>query len=249
MKCGECGASITGEKKFKFYKSTRGKVEYIYYRCTKKLKPCSQRFIQEPELEKQFRKVIDDVALPEKWATEWYKWLERDEFLEKQNKEENLKRLDLEIKTLDQKSNLLLNSYLDNVIDANTYKNKKNELFEEKLKKEEEIAKIKTDGSSWLEPFREWIGSALSCAKIARAKNTSEEIAFFGKTVGSNLFLTDRRLAPSYNLGFAELCAPLPAQSQPSVRFADSLSERVRGFQAYSKSCLMIHRSKLNYWL
>src|SRR3989338_10069504 len=131
---------------------------------------------------------------------------------EKQLKEENLKRLDQEIKTLDQKLNLLLDSYLDGVIDANTYKNKKNELFEEKLKKEEEIAKIKTDGSSWLEPFREWIGSALSCAKIARAKNTSEEIAFFGKTVGSNFFLTNRQLALNYNQGFAELCASPSAQ-------------------------------------
>ena len=226
MKCGECGASITGEKKFKFYKSTRGKVEYIYYRCTKKLKPCSQRFIQEPELERQFRKVIDDVALPQKWATDWYKWLERDELLEKQNKEENLKRLEQETKTIDQKLNLLLDSYLDSVIDADTYKKKKNEIFELKVKMQEEIAKTKDNGSTWLEPFREFIGSALSCAKIAHAKNTSEEIAFFGKTVGSNFFLTDRRLVPSYNLGFVELCATLPSQSQPSAHFADSLSER-----------------------
>lgn len=228
MRCGECGASITGEKKFKFYKSTRGKVEYIYYRCTKKLKPCSQRFIQEPELERQLRKVIDDVALPEKWAKDWYKWLERDEILEKQVKEENLQKLDQELKTLDQKLNLLLDSYLDSVIDADTYKNKKNEIFDLKVKINEEITKIQDSGSSWLEPFRQLIGSALSCAKIARAKNTGEEIAFFAKTVGSNFFLTDRRLVPTYNLGFAELWLTPPSQNQPSIRFADSLSERVK---------------------
>ena len=63
---------------------------------------------------------------------------------------------------------MLLDSYLDNVIGAQTYKTNKNELFQEKLIKNEEITKINTNGSSWLEPFREFIGSALSCAKIAR---------------------------------------------------------------------------------
>jgi len=76
MKCGECEASITAEKKLKFYKNIRGAVEYIYYRCTKKLKPCTQKYIQEPELEKQIRIAISDVGLPEQWANDWYKWLE-----------------------------------------------------------------------------------------------------------------------------------------------------------------------------
>ena len=231
IKCGECGASITGEKKFKFYKSTRGKVEYIYYRCTKKLKPCSQKYIQEPNLEKQFRKVIGDAALPQHWARDWYKWLERDEILEKQLKEENLKQLDKEINTLDQKLNLLLDSYLDGVIDADTYKKKKNELFEEKLKKEEIITKIQNNVSSWLEPMREWIGSALSCAKIAAAKNTCEDLAIFAKTVGSNFFLSNRRLVPEYNQGFAELFAYLRVQSQPSASSTESLSERDTGVE------------------
>jgi len=190
IKCGECGASITAEQKFKFYKGTNRKAEYIYYRCTKKLKPCTQKFMPVQDLEIQLKKAVDDVALPKAWVDDWYKWLERDELLEKQNKEENLKRLGLEIKTLDQKLNLLLDSYLDNVIDANTYKNKKNELFEEKLIKNEEISKINTNGSSWLEPFREFIGSALSCAKIVRAKNTDQDLRNLVKTVGSNLLFS-----------------------------------------------------------
>jgi hypothetical protein len=35
-----------------------------------------------------------------------------------------------------------------------------------------------------------------------------------------------RRLVPTYKLGFAELCAPTPAQSQPSGSFQNSLSVR-----------------------
>src|SRR3989338_3946245 len=64
-----------------------------------------------------------------------------------------------------------------------TYKKKKNELFEEKLKLTEEIEKIQTNGSSWLEPMKEFVGSALSCKKYMlrfsnRSKNCRLELLF-----------------------------------------------------------------------
>ena len=224
IKCGECGASITAETHTKYYKGTNRNVTYNYYRCTKKLKPCSQKPITEPELELQVRKIIDDVVLPQSWAKDWYAWLERDEILEKQSSEENIKKLNLELENLDKRLNILLDSYLDQVIDADTYKNKKNEFFEEKLKINEEIEKTEDNGSYWIEPLKNFIGSALSCAKIARAKNTCSDLAIGAKTVGSNFFLTNRRLVPTFKKGFAELCAPTPAQSQPSDSFQNSLS-------------------------
>ena len=229
MKCGECGATITAESHKKFYKGTNRTVEYVYYRCTKKIKPCNQPYISEPELEQQFRKAINNVALSETWANDWCKWLEEDEKLDIISIHENIEKLEQELRALDEKLNKLLDGYLDGVIESEVYKTKKNEVFEQKLKITEELEQIKQNGSSWLEPFRNFIGSALLCAKIARAKNTSEEIAFFGKTVGSNFFLTNRQLAVSYRKGFAELCAPPPAQSQSRLNFADSLSVGVRG--------------------
>ncbi len=118
---------------------------------------------------------------------------------------------------------MLLDSYLDQVIDAETYKNKKNEFFEEKLKISEEITKIQDNGSYWIEPLKTFIGSALSCAKIARAKNTCSDLAIGAKTVGSNFFLTNRLLAVEYNQGFAELWLPPPSQSRPTQDSAESL--------------------------
>ncbi len=231
LKCGECKASITGEMKIKYYKETQRKAEYIYYSCTKKLGNCLQKPIPEPELELQIRKAVSDVALPESWASDWYKWLERDEITEKQLKEENLQKLNEEIKALDQKLNFLLDSYLDSVIDADIYKKKKNELFEEKLRKQEEITKLQTNGSSWLEPFKEFVDSALQCGKIAREKKTKEELAFFAKTVGSNFFLTDRQLFPSYNLGFADLQTQSLVQSPQTQAFEKSQCERDTGVE------------------
>ena len=105
----------------------------------------------------------------------------------------------------------------------NNYKLKKNEFFEEKLKISEELEQIKQNGSSWLEPFRQWIGSALSCAKIARAKNTCHDLAIMAKTVGSNFSLLNRRLAVELEFPFAVLQTPPPVWSQPFAK-ADKTS-------------------------
>jgi len=44
--CGECGAAITAEQHIKKYKNGTGQT-FIYYRCTKKLKPCTQKYISD----------------------------------------------------------------------------------------------------------------------------------------------------------------------------------------------------------
>ena len=201
MKCGACGAGITAEQHIKKYKNGNSQT-FIYYRCTKKLKPCPQKYISELELEKQLRNTIDEVSLPQEWADDWHKWLERDDALDRSKAEENLNKLNFALEDLNRKLNILLDSYLDQVIDAEIYKNKKNEIFERKLELQEEIGKIENCGSSRLEPMREFIDRALQSRKIARAKNTKEDLAIFTKTVGSNFFLTDRRLSVSFKKGF-----------------------------------------------
>ena len=222
-KCGECGAAITSEQHIKKYKNGSSQT-FIYYRCTKKLKPCTQKYISEEKLEIQIREMLGKVSLPQEWANDWYKWLDEDEINEKKLAEENVTKLQLELENLDKKLNILLDSFLDQVIDNETYKKKKNELFEEKLNKTQEITKIQTSGSTWLEPMREFVGSALSCAKIARAKNTCSDLAIGAKTVGSNFFLTNRRLVTEFNRGFAELWLNPPSQSQISGPSGKSFS-------------------------
>lgn len=167
-RCGECGAAITAELHTKFYKRTRGNVSYTYYRCTKKLKPCLQRYIQEPELETQLRNIVASASLPQHWGKEWLEWLDRDEVVEKQLAEENIANLKQEIEILEKKLNMLLDSYLDQVIDSETHKRKKNELLETKLSLEEQITKIRETGSAWLEPFREFINSTIVRKNRAR---------------------------------------------------------------------------------
>lgn len=61
IKCGECGASITAEHKT----NRRYGCKYIYYHCTKRKGRCSQKYIQEPELNEQFLSFIDSLSINE----------------------------------------------------------------------------------------------------------------------------------------------------------------------------------------
>src|SRR3990172_7901273 len=156
----------------------------------------------------QLRNVVSDVVLPQSWADQWLKFLERDELVEKQSSGTTIQNLKTEIQDLDRKQNTLLDSYLDSVVDPETYKSKKNEMFETKLKLQEEIVKVEETGSSWLEPMRNFVNCALQAQKIARAKNNCEELAFFAKRVGSNFFLSNRQLSAEHKKSFLPLPSP-----------------------------------------
>jgi len=147
--CGECGAAITAEVHTKNYPRTRGEVNYVYYRCTKKLKPCSQKYISETEFEKQLRNIIRSCSLHAGWKKYFDEWIKKDERKSKENLEAELKSLEEKSTEVETKLNRLLDAYLDQVIEPNVYKQKKNELFEEKLKVLEKIAQIEKKGTFW----------------------------------------------------------------------------------------------------
>ena len=50
-RCGECGAAITAETHKKHYARTNRTAVYNYYRCTRKIQPCSQKPITEAVFE------------------------------------------------------------------------------------------------------------------------------------------------------------------------------------------------------
>jgi len=227
MKCGECGASITAEYKTKYYKRTHNEGKYTYYRCTKKLKPCTQKFIRQEEVDSQLRKIVLDVAIPVGWLPKWEKLIEKYEFIDKQNREANTIKLEKESESVDLKLNTLLDAFLDNTLDAETYKAKKNELFERKLKLQEKIGQIRTNGSVWLEPMKEFLNVAKDSQKVARAKNNCEEIASFAKNIGSNFFLTDRHVSAEYKKGFDTAFLELSRIRASGARPSDSLFELI----------------------
>ncbi|KKT66868.1 MAG: Recombinase [Candidatus Curtissbacteria bacterium GW2011_GWC1_44_33] len=205
-RCAECGGAITAEIHTKYYRGTDRTANYIYYHCTKKMgKYCSQAYIRQEEFESQFRKIVSDIAIPESVGNDWLSWLEEDKENEVKLSQETIFKLEEQTSEIDRKQNILLDSFLDQIVDPDTYKKKKNELFEQKLELQEKIALTKEKGSSWLEPLEEFIKSSINCGKIACVKNNSDELSSTGKNVGSNFFLNNRRLSVNYNLGYSAL--------------------------------------------
>jgi len=81
VRCGECGASITADEHFKFYPSTRGKVTYVYYHCTKRKirQDCSQHYLNSVEFEKLLREHLVKVNIPRGWAEKWLEKLDQEQ--------------------------------------------------------------------------------------------------------------------------------------------------------------------------
>ncbi len=213
IKCAECGSAITAEKHFKFYSRTRGKVGYTYYRCTKKSGNCSQKYIREEKLEEQLREIAGKVAISEKWANQLISWAERDVKKESGQTKMELAKLKQELKALDQKLDKLLDIFLDETVDTQSYQKKKNEFLEKQQILKEKIEEIQKRGSVWLEPLKEFIFSALRAQKIAREKDNGEDLKIFAKNAGSNYFLRNRRLEFSWQNPYKALAAPAPAAS------------------------------------
>ena len=246
-RCSECGAAVTAEQHTKFYKTTNRQVTYVYYRCTKKLGKCSQRPVTAAVLEEQLRRIIADSKLPQSWAEQWRKYLEADEIAEREQAQANIEKLKTEKGNLDKKLSLLLDSYLEQVIDAETYKLKKNEIFETKLQIEDQIGKITNNGSAWLEPMKEFIETALNCGKIARAKNNGEDLAIFAKRVGSNFTIQNQRLSFSPKTGFQQLRAPAIARNCDSAHVKNSLMVGLAGLEPATSSLSVTRSNQLSY--
>ena len=147
--CGECGAAITAEQHIKKYKNGTGQT-FVYYRCTKKLKACTQKYISEPDTEIQLRKIIDDCGLHQDWKPYFEKWIVKAEEKDKLTSETESMQLNGQVEETEIKLNRLLDGYLDQVIEPEVYKQKKNELFDEKLKLEEKKSQIEKNGTVWL---------------------------------------------------------------------------------------------------
>src|SRR3989339_1956356 len=118
MRCGECGATITAEQHIKHYKRTNRTVKYIYYRCTKKIKACSQPYLEENNLFDQLKSEIGPSALPKSWQREWKTRLAQDKVLADESKEKVLALLHTQTESFDTKLNTLLDGYLDGTVDS-----------------------------------------------------------------------------------------------------------------------------------
>ncbi len=196
LKCGECGMSITAEAKTKTQKN--GNVhQYVYYRCTKKGKVCSQPFIREEELTAQLKRAVSDFALPKEWAEEMFTLSEKDERSSGISARASVYGAREKLVEADTKLSRLTDLYVDQDIERDAYLSKRRALVDEKRKLNEQIARLEADAHSWLEPLREWIQEASILEGIAKSTTVETQKVTVQNIFGSNLFLKNKTVSGS----------------------------------------------------
>ena len=198
LTCGACSMSITAEKKTKHQKN--GNVhEYVYYRCSRKSKimKCTEPAITEPQLLAQLSDILQGYALPESWATTLGKMLDEDEHKAEQSASVFVANAQIRLANLQSKLQRLLDGYLDQDIDQQTYRTRQGELMSEKKSLEEQVGKLTLAGTAWVEPMRQWLKQAVSYEKIAKSGDFVAIKDAFSKIDGLNLFLNSKKAQPT----------------------------------------------------
>ncbi len=184
IKCGEYGGSITAEMQ----------KSHIYYRCTKKIRRCSQKFLREEALLEQINKALLQVFIPDEGKDIIFNRL--DELAEADRKASfSLSRqLQDKIQSIDGKIERLIDLYIERDISQDEYQHKKAKLLNKKKDLQERLGEIEKSGGGWLEPSKNFITICNKAGSVARLGNLSQKRDFL-KTNGSNHILKDRKLS------------------------------------------------------
>jgi len=197
LTCGECKATITAQ----FAHGHGG--TYRYYRCTKKLGPCSQKYLQEGLLAEQLKDQLQKVALPDDWAE---KMLAKVNIWEKETTLSNqsfAQNLNDKIKETEIKLDRLVNTFLEGNLEKDIYLQKKDELIKTKTDLNSKKSDFGRKGSYWIEPLRNFINTAHHAGKLA-SSNDFYEIKSLAEKIGTNRRLFQKKalwdLVKPYNL-------------------------------------------------
>ena len=208
LRCGTCKMMVTGESKVKRCKN--GNVHnYVYYHCTKKSKviKCSEPCIREEVLTSQLSEILSNYSIPSSWTNEFGLCMKEDEKKANQESSEIIENLRKKIFTLSEKIQRLLDVYLSQDIDRETYLKERSKFFSEKKSFEEKILKLERDATSWLEPMREWIETASTLDKVAKRNDLPSKKSSLHKIFGSNLYLHDKKVQENASFPYSALRA------------------------------------------
>jgi site-specific DNA recombinase len=228
LRCGTCGMMVTAENKTKVCKDSIH--HYTYYRCTKKSRvmKCSEIAVRQEVLDQQFSEILSNYAMPSPWAKEF--GLLMDEDRRKGSFESSKIVVDLQNRVygLSEKIQRLLDVYLAQDIDRETYLKERSKLFSEKKSFEEKMYKLE-DATSWLEPMRDWLKTVENLDEIAKRNDLSSKKSHLQKIFGSNLFLHDKKIKENPSSPYAALRAAL-------LRLRNSASDGQENFSPFQTS-------------
>lgn len=195
IRCGECGCSITAERRQKTNLGN-GKVhEWTYYRCVKK-KPgvaCTQRYIEAKDLEQQIDDYLIGITLPLEVVDWAITQLRKDHGRETQMQASNLKELQNSVQGNEAAKKRLTDLRLRDLIDDEEFAARRRELIAEGSRLTGRLEASELRSNLWLDRAEE----AFSFCQTVRnqfAVGSAAEKRQILQIVGSNLVLENKKL-------------------------------------------------------
>ena len=181
LRCAGCGGGVTAEVQ-------KG---HVYYRCTKKNKAgkCMQPYIREEDLDKQITELLKPYALRADWADDMLELVKKEKRQAAQSAAQLVAQKQAEIEKINLRLQRLLDSFLDELIDRETFTVEKAKLMSQKKTLEEQKDRLMAGRADWLEPFQNWIITARNAGKIAIAPSLQQKRVLALEVFGSNLVL------------------------------------------------------------
>ena len=199
FRCATCGMMISAE-------TQKG---HVYYRCTKKSRTaqCDEPFVREESILEQVNEILNNYSIPSPWAKEFDLLMKEDEKKAEQESAVIIEDLRNKVSTISEKIQRLLDIYIAQDIDRETYLKERSKLFSDKKSLEEKICNLERDAKSWLEPMADWLNVASSLAEASQSNDLSSKKSLISKIFGSNPTLHHRRILESVTPPYAALRA------------------------------------------
>jgi site-specific DNA recombinase len=226
-KCGECDSSISAEEKnqiictcckYKFSYNNRTNcpkcateisdmqeptiLHYVYYRCSKKKGPCSQKYVRLEEVDEQVLALLDDVFIDERYIDVVLDYLKDTKNVEYQDQRKILESLKTAHKQTEDRLTRLNNEYNSaanvdySVYTTEEFKNLKQEYNQELERLFSEI----TDAEKRINDAFQMAANTLRfCGQVKQKfENGNDKTKrVILSSLGSNLKITDQTLSIS----------------------------------------------------
>ena len=191
---------ITSETKTKIQKNGNFH-SWTYYRCSRKKRAvkCVEPPIREKDLLPQLSALLGEYEMSSEVYSFMTDKMTQDEQAESAGNASVLDDLQTQIARLNGKQKILLDSYLDQDIDRQTFLAKKSEILSEKKSLEESLASLQANQNYWIEPMRNWLKTAKSICYLRENNDLNGQKALLSEIFGSNLFLHHKTLTQTPN--------------------------------------------------
>lgn len=195
IRCGECGAMVTAEERWKRNKTNAGTHHYVYYHCTKRKTgvACAQPYIEVADLERQIDAFLGTITIGEEFLQWALKYARKLHETDASDRKARYASIESAYRSAERKNDELLNVRLLGLITDEEFETKRVALVNERERLKEKLGDHEQRGDRWFE----LVERTLNFVRWARYRfnsGTSEQKRLILETIGSNLTLCDMKL-------------------------------------------------------